>query len=249
VKHLFAFWALLRGITHALHGLLILRWHFGAATQAQKDAHIQWWAAKMLRIMGIDLHSSGVPAAQGPVMFVANHVSWIDILVIQAVRPVRFVSKAEVQRWPLIGPIVSGAGTLYLTRQNKRDSLRIVQLVRDALLRGEMVAVFPEGTTSAGHDVKPFHGNMLQAAIDAHALVQPAVLRYTDVHGQLALAPAYIDNDTFVATLWRTLTTPGLRVSLHVLQPEAHTEPGPALVRRDWALRLQGRVREALLKL
>ena len=118
----------------------------------------------MLTVMGIRLECAGA-LQPAPVLLLANHVSWLDILAIDAWRPVRFVSKADVRKWPLLGFMVACGGTLFIERERKRDALRVVHQVADALRAGASVAVFPEGTTGAGPLLLPFHANLLQAAI------------------------------------------------------------------------------------
>jgi 1-acyl-sn-glycerol-3-phosphate acyltransferase len=98
-------------------------------------------------------------AKGGPLLLVSNHVSWLDILVINAVRPARFVSKADVRHWPLVGELITAAGTLYIEREKRRDAMRVVHRMADSLREGDVVAVFPEGTTGSGLDVLPFHAN------------------------------------------------------------------------------------------
>ena len=92
----------------------------------------------------------------------------------------RFVSKADVRHWPLLGWLVDAAGTLYIERERKRDAMRVVHQMAEALAAGDMVAVFPEGTTGDGRALLPFHANLLQAAIAAGAPVQPVALRFSD---------------------------------------------------------------------
>ena len=107
---------------------------------------------------------------------------------VNAVHPARFVSKADVGHWPFIGYLVASGGTLFIERERKRDALRVVHQIAAALQAGDIVAVFPEGTTSDGHDVLPFHANLLQAAIATAAPVQPLVLRYRDAHAAVSRA-------------------------------------------------------------
>jgi len=159
-----AAWRLLRSVVHGVHGLTIVLLRFHSIDAAQREAYIQWWATKMLRTMGIALRVEGTPRAGGTLM-VLNHVSWLDIMAVHAVCPhARFVSKADVRQWPLVSRLVDAAGTLYLERERKRDALRVVHLMASALTAGEMVAVFPEGTTSDGREVLPFKSSLLEPA-------------------------------------------------------------------------------------
>jgi len=170
------------------------------------------------------------------VLVVANHISWLDILVLHAARHCRFVSKSDVKHWPLIGALATGSGTLFIERSSRRDAMRVVHHMAEALRAGEVVAVFPEGTTSDGIHLLPFHANLIQAAISADAPVVPVALRFVDtLSGQVSLAPCYIDDDTLLVSLWRTLRAPGITavVSYGVPQFAAGRE------RRAWARELR----------
>ena len=153
---------------------------FRSYSAAQRHARIQWWSAKLLRLMGIALHAHGTPRP-GAKLVVSNHVSWLDIAAIHAVIPeAHFVSKADVKHWPLVGRLVAGAGTLFIEREKKRDALRVVHQMAEALKAGDTVAVFPEGTTGDGRTLLPFHANLLHAAVthgDAGAAGGAALLR------------------------------------------------------------------------
>jgi 1-acyl-sn-glycerol-3-phosphate acyltransferase len=155
---------LARAVVHGLHGLAIVLFSFPSLDSAARHERIRWWSKKMLACLGIAFECEGVPARHASLL-VANHISWLDIMAVHAVVPeARFVSKADVKSWPLVSRLVDGAGTLYLERERKRDALRVVHAVAAALAAGEVVAIFPEGTTSTGHALLPFHANLLQAA-------------------------------------------------------------------------------------
>jgi 1-acyl-sn-glycerol-3-phosphate acyltransferase len=187
---------------------------------------IRWWSAKVLRLMGVALHASGTPRP-GAKLLVANHVSWLDIVAIHAVIPeAHFVSKSDVKRWPLIGKLVAGAGTLFIERERKRDALRVVHQMADALKAGDTVAVFPEGTTGLGPQLLPFHANLLQAAVATATPVQPVVLRFFDEKTRFSLAVTYIGETTLAQSLWRIACARGLQVAVKVLtaQGTAHAD-------------------------
>jgi len=193
----------------------------------------------MLALMGVRLVIQGTPPARGPVLLVSNHLSWLDILAIHAARHVRFVSKAGVRKWPLIGALSTGAGTLYIERDRHRDALRVVHHMTKALRDGDLIAVFPEGTTSDGHGLLPFHANLLQAAISSGAPVQPAALRFADAEtGETSQAPRYIDDDNLVTSLWNTLTAPPLLAIVRFGDAQASWGRD----RRAWALSLHADV-------
>jgi 1-acyl-sn-glycerol-3-phosphate acyltransferase len=153
-----------------------------------------------------------------------------------AASPARFVSKADVKHWPLLGSLISGAGTLFIERENRRDAMRVVHHMAEALREGDVLAVFPEGTTGDGHGLLPFHANLLQAAISAPALVQPVALAYTDpATGQYSDAPVYVGDTTLLGSLWRTLSAPGLRAVVTFGAPQSPVGQD----RRGWSLALQ----------
>src|SRR5690606_196116 len=197
---------LLRTLVHAIAGWLTITLLFPRWGQQRREATVQAWAQRMLRILGIPLHVQGQAPAQGPVLLVANHLSWLDILVLHAARHCRFVSKADVKHWPLIGTLATGGGTLYIEREKRRDAMRVVHHMAESLKAGGIVAVFPEGTTGDGSVLLPFHANLVQAAISAGAPVQPVALRYVDRRtGRDSDGPLYLGDDTLVGSLWRTL--------------------------------------------
>lgn len=236
VRLFIAVWLLLRGVVHVAGGYLTIRFQFPRLSPAERGARVQAWAQGLLRIWRIDLQVCGEPPAHGPVLLASNHISWLDILVMHAACYCRFVAKADVRAWPVIGMLATGAGTLYITRESRRDALRTVHHMADALRAGEVLAVFPEGTTSNGLTLLPFHANLLQAAISADAPVQPVALQFIDsATGEISLAPCYVGDDTLVASVWRTLTTPGIRAVVSYGAPQQHESRD----RREWAAELR----------
>ncbi len=200
VHSLKACWRLLHAVGHALGGWWTIRFTFPGLSQIERNARVQEWSRRMLEIMGITLKVQGTPPPEGPVLLICNHLSWLDITSIHAARHVRFVSKAGVRHWPLIGTLSNGAGSLYIERESCRDALRVVHHMTEALRNGDLIGVFPEGTTSDGHGLLPFHSNLLQAAISSGAPVVPAALRFADAAtGENSNAPRYIDDDSLVA--------------------------------------------------
>jgi 1-acyl-sn-glycerol-3-phosphate acyltransferase len=212
-----AAWRLLRCGVHGLHGLAIALLYFGRLDPAQRHARIRWWSTKTLRLMGIALQVEG-SVRPGGTLLVANHVSWLDITALHAVVPhARFVSKADIQSWPLLARLADAADTLYLERERKRDALRVVHLVAQALDQGQTVAVFPEGTTSDGRTLLPFHANLLQAAISTGTPVQPVALRFSDAQAPISAAVEFVGATTLVESLWRVACADGLVAHLTLL--------------------------------
>ena len=215
---------LLLGVAHGLHGLGIVLLRFPAYEAPARQARIQWWATKMLRVMGIRLQVEGVPA-EGGALLVANHISWLDIMAVHAVYPhARFVSKADVKSWPLLARLIDAGGTLYLERERKRDALRVVYTMAQALQAGEMVAVFPEGTTSDGQSMLPFHANLLQAAISTNTPVQPVALRFSDATHAVSRAVEFVGETTLLQSLWRVARGEGVTARVTLLPPHASAQ-------------------------
>jgi 1-acyl-sn-glycerol-3-phosphate acyltransferase len=227
-----AVWRMLRATAHVVRGLWIIRTRFERLSPEQTEATVAQWSRDMLRIMGVQLEVRGQAPAAGPCLVVANHISWLDILVINAAQPVRFVSKADVLRWPLLGSLVAGAGTLFIERESRRDAVRMVQLMAERLQAGDRVAVFPEGTTGDGRGLLPFHPNLLQSAIAADAPIVPVALRYVKANSQERHdAPVFVGSTTLVASIWTTLRARELTAVVHYTEPQ--TAEGRD--RRAWA--------------
>lgn len=236
MKFLRAPWRLLRALLHAIGGWFTIRVRFPHLDEAGRQATVQAWARGMLDVLGIPLVVHGQPPAHGPVLLVANHISWLDILVMHAARHCRFVSKADVKHWPLIGTLATGGGTLYIEREKRRDAMRVVHHMAESLGRGEIVAVFPEGTTSDGQALLPFHGNLIQAAISADAPVQPVALRFVDrATGEDSIGPLYQGDDTLLSSLWRALAGPPFTAHVRYGQPQK----AAGRDRRQWAQELR----------
>ena len=213
-----AAWRVSGSVLHVLLGALICLLIFPFLGQVRRMRLVGWWSARMLAVLGIRLQHRG-SIAGGPVLLVANHISWLDILVINAVQPARFVSKSDVRHWPLLGWLVACGGTLFIERERKRDALRVLHQVAEALRAGEIIAVFPEGTTSDGHGVLPFHANLLQAAIAAQAPVQTLALRYSDATQRVCQAAVYVGDTPLVASIWATAMAQGLQAQVQIAPP------------------------------
>ncbi len=241
-RPLLALFRLLRLTLHLLHGMAVMALRFPALDLPGRQARIRWWSAGVLRVMGVGLRVSGTPRP-GASLLLANHVSWLDIAALHAAVPhARFVSKADVLRWPLLGWLIEGAGTLFIERERKRDALRVVHAVAQALRDGETVAVFPEGTTGEGPEPLPFHANLLQAAIATATPIQPAVLRFADALHRFSPAVVYVGETTLLQSLWRVATARGLVVHVDLLlsQASAHAD------RRALAATLHGLIKDRL---
>jgi 1-acyl-sn-glycerol-3-phosphate acyltransferase len=192
-------WRLARVVLHLVRGLATCALVFPWAGAALRERLVRSWSAHLLRICGVRIDApAGAPAHA---LVVANHVSWLDIFVINAVSPCRFVAKAEIRAWPVLGWLVAQAGTVFIARGNRRDLRHIFKGLVDALAQHQRVAFVPEGTTSSQGQLLPFHANLFEAAVDARVPVQPVALAYLAEDGGWHPAVDYVGDTTFVDSL------------------------------------------------
>jgi 1-acyl-sn-glycerol-3-phosphate acyltransferase len=223
---------LIRALLHIASGFFTILLVFPRLSPEQREQRTQAWSLDMLDRLRIKVVVVGQPVMLGPALLVANHMSWLDITAIHAARFCRFVSKADVMQWPFIGRLASGIGTLFVERESRRDAMRVVHHMSASLRAGDVLGIFPEGTTSDGSSLLPFHANLFEAAIAANAPVQPVALQFVDIAtGKTSFAPCYINDDTLHGSVWRTLLTPGIAVKITF--GEAQWAEGRT--RREWA--------------
>ncbi len=204
---------------HILSGVAEVVWRFPRLSLPQRMHRIHRWSCRLTALFGIEVRVIGAPPHLHPprTLLVANHISWMDIFVLNNVTVARFVSKSEVRQWPLIGVLCSHAGTLFIERDKKRDAARINLAMAQALAQGECLAFFPEGSTTDGSIVKPFNSSLFQPAVEAGASVLPCTLRYLTREGSPSAAAAYIDDMSLLASIRTILRARGLvaEVRLH----------------------------------
>ena len=204
---------------------------------------LAWWMSiRLLKMIGVRLELQGGTPAEGPALIVANHVSWIDVQVLNATRPARFVAKAETRRWPVCGGIARGFDTIFLERGNIRDAARVKARVARALAAGQTVAVFPEGTTTDGRTLGRFYAALFEAAIEAGVPVQPVAIRYPRGDGGANPAAAFVDDMTFLDSLLRVAREPALTARLTFAPPIVTR----GTTRRDLAARARRLIADAL---
>jgi 1-acyl-sn-glycerol-3-phosphate acyltransferase len=202
---------------HLLFGMLQVAFLFHHAGESLRQRLKQTWSRQLISLLGIHVEPL---AADLTVLehglLVGNHISFIDIFVINALLPSTFVAKSEVAQWPLIGWLARQAGTVFIERGSRKAAHLTHQHMLRALGAGRRLAIFPEGTTTAGHGLLPFHAALFQSAIDAAVPVHAVALSYHGADGARSEAPAYIDDLSLTDCLLAVLQTPGLiaRLSL-----------------------------------
>lgn len=219
-------------LLHILIGLGIAFVAFPLSrTQATRNRINHWWSGWVLGLCGVrlrvsgqplgdELASTGIRPGSNGRLLLSNHISWIDIFSINAAIPCRFVAKAEIVRWPIVGSMVAHSGTLFIERGRRRAVATINEAVQGHLRAGESIGVFPEGTTTRGDRVLPFHSNLIAPAVEVGCPVWPVALRYTEA-GNFSDAAAFTGDMGLVTSLLRIIIARDLEVEVSILPPLA----------------------------
>jgi len=183
----------IRLIIHTLYGVIVAGAVLPRVNSRKRELIISRWSRKLLGVLNIKIIVTGVVPANDVtnVMFIANHISWIDIHALNSVRTVRFVAKSEIRHWPLFGWFAMKVNTLFTERERKQDAGRMVKVATESLKSGDCLCYFPEGTTTDGTQIKPFKSSLIQAALNANAQVWPFAIRYPLADGQPNVEMAY----------------------------------------------------------
>jgi 1-acyl-sn-glycerol-3-phosphate acyltransferase len=186
---------------------------FGGRRLEERTA--KWWGRNLCRIFGLRLEVSGA-VPPGPQLVVANHISWIDIPLLFSVAPLSFVSKAEIEQWPVIGFVAKAGNTVFHRRGSHDSAHGVAAVMKERLEEGGNVAIFPEGGILAGPGVKRFHGRLFAAAIETGVPVQPLMLRYVR-NGQHEHDMTFLPGEHFVGNFFRLLRQPACKAQVAVL--------------------------------
>jgi 1-acyl-sn-glycerol-3-phosphate acyltransferase len=228
------YFRLARLLLHLLRGVATAGLLFPFTGHAAQQEKIRRWAAKTLAILNIRVVSEGMlpPGRGAGCVLAANHISWLDIFVIQSVCPARFVAKSEIRDWPVIGWLCTKTGTLFIERSRRHHTAKINEVMRDVLAAGDPVGLFPEGTTTRGDTLKKFHSSLFEALVVSNAPLYPIALRYRDQAGNHTTAAAYVDDMSLLACINNILREPEIVVRLSFAPPIA----SDGKTRRDLAL-------------
>jgi 1-acyl-sn-glycerol-3-phosphate acyltransferase len=201
---------------HVIVGLVVAFAAFPRLSSARQDRILRWWARGVLRALRVipQVHGVVPPLDGAGVLLAANHVSWLDIFAIQAVKPVRFVAKHDIHTWPVFGWLCARTGTLFIERDRARHTVHVIHAMRTRITDGLSIGIFPEGTSSSGTYLRGFHAALFQAA-PLHGAVVPVALRYLDSGGTPTQAAAYADEITLGECLHNILSQPSLFVELN----------------------------------
>ena len=204
--------------------LLIWLYHTGrnlrqldTATDEQRAATLRHMGQSCLDTLGIQIHASPSPSpspAQHGLLIAANHVSWLDIFVITALYPASFIAMQELKNWPVIGKMVTNAGTVYIDRSNRKDINIINAAISRVLDADGNVCFFPEARTTLGNGMLPLKAALFQAALDSNAPVQPIAVRYYD-DGERTTAVSFANANLF-QSLWRIVSIEQINVKVTI---------------------------------
>lgn len=185
-------------------GLLTELIVFPPLSRKSRRTIVQYWSRGLMFLSGVHVKVIGEPVKQGAVFWVSNHISWVDIFVLNSVRTTSFIAKSDIRKWPVIGLLVTWAGTLFIDRRQRYAIREAAKQIQACFNYGDVVGLFPEGTTTDGMQVKNFHTGLFDAPIQAQVDVQPVALRFMKA-GNRAPELAFIGDQTLVANLWHLL--------------------------------------------
>lgn len=178
----------------------------GRSKREERLEAIRRWGLRMIKSLNVITVCKGpLPSGDDPMLIVSNHVSWLDICVLCSIGGTLFVAKEEIRRQLLIGRIADRLGNIFHARGSIRDAARVKSQVTSALRDGWRITLFPEGRTSDGTHMMPFYSAIMQAAVDACAMIQPVAIRYLDSAGKLNADIAFVGAQTFTNSVAKTL--------------------------------------------
>lgn len=197
---------LLRLAFWLIQTVLVLSWVFRQKNSEKSTRYTQKYCKKGLGILKLSIDVKGIrPTTLAGHLVVANHVSWLDILALESTYTMNFVAKQEIQKWPLIGTLAANQGTVFINRNERKDTAKINLHIEKALRDNRTIAVFPESRTSNGLSMRLFKSSLFQSALNVSAPVQPIAIKFYDELGQRSTRPAYIDGISLLQSVWQVL--------------------------------------------
>lgn len=235
---------LIHAVLAILLAALVLSWNSDRVMRDGREplAHrgIRWWSLGLMWIFGLRAVRVGQPLAD-PVLFVANHSSWIDIELLHSQRAACFVAKAEIAHWPVVGWLAASGGTIFHRRGNNHSLAAVMQVMVERLRAGRSVAVFPEGGSGYNGVLRVFHARIFQAALDAEVAVQPVALRFAR-GGRRVIDAGFREGESFFGNFLRLLGEAPMDAEVHFLPVVPVSSSG----RRHMAEQARERIAKAL---
>lgn len=212
---------------------------------AQRARWTQRWATQFRRALGFDATVLGTPPTSGFIL--PNHLSYIDIVVLGSLAPQIFLSKQDVQGWPIIGAYVRMAGTIFIDRARRREVAGKDEAFAQVIEAGSLLTVFLEGTSSDGSQVLPFRASLLEPLARNGWQVTPAYLRYECDDGDVSTEVCWWGGMTFGAHLLNMMRLKRVRATVAFGETRVATGDRKALADRlrEETLALRARVEGA----
>lgn len=226
-----------------LIGLFIAFAFYGWMSKSKKEWVLRTWSRCLMKTTGVQVVSEGAPIMEGPVMLTANHVSWIDIFIINSQRATAFIAKSEIRQWPVIGWLVGAVGTIFIQRGSRQAVVAINQILAKHFEEGTCIGLFPEGTTSEGFSVLHMFSGLLEGAMQAKVPIQPVALLFSH-QGQRSSRVAFVGEQTLVENIWVLLSSKNVSVTVRFLEPVTQAGEEVLISRQEVA----DKIREALLR-
>ncbi len=190
------------------------------SSKSQQDKVIQFWCRRLLSIFKIEVELIGVRENlfnQKKYLMVSNHISWLDIIIIQSIKPSIFVAKSDVASWPLFGWVAQMTGTIFIKRDKVSDIKKALKKMRRRLIK-RSVCIFPEGTSTNGRYVLPFKSNLFQSSIDSNKSILPISISYREANAYTDKV-AFIDDMSLIDSIIKIKNENQIKVILDVMQP------------------------------
>ena len=220
---------------HVICGVCTLSFIFPFVDRRNKDQKIQEWSKRLLRIFNIELVVLGSDLIKNtPHLIASNHISWLDIHVINTFKPIRFVAKSEVETWPIFGWMAKQLGTVFIRRDSARHARQVVMQMA-SVLKAESICIFPEGTSTLGEIVLPFKPNLFESAIVDHVPVYPLAIQYLSKKtGDRSESPAFIGDMGLLESMSNIIKNRSL-VAQITFHPAYPYDQNSALDRKKYA--------------
>ena len=212
-----------RLLLHVLTGVVLSAVLLPCCTKRFTNRIIQWWSKSLINIFNIQIHAQGhVPSVNSfpkGSLFVANHISWVDIHALMSLIPLRFIAKSDIKDWPVFGYLAAKANVLFIERGKRSEAGRIVNTAYESLMAHEHLCYFPEGTTTDGTHMLPFKGSLMQAAINAKTTIQPVAIFYPLASKTANVHMAYAGDTSMLASMYSILWQAKPTVELNFFAP------------------------------
>lgn len=228
-------------------GLIVIVLTFPFLAHSGRSQAKKYWSVVLLWLCGVQVSHSGAPLLSGPVLWVVNHVSWLDIFAVNTVRAVVFIAKSEIRHWPLLGLLARGAGSIFIERASRHAVQKVGREMQEIFELDQVVGLFPEGTTSQGYDLLPFYANLFEPARRANVPIQPVALLFFH-HNTRSDFAAFVGEENLIQNLWKVLGGKGIRIEVEFLAPIWVPDGLPAPARAELGAQAHQVLRDVVLR-